>query len=285
MKINIRHLTLIGAFTSLFTSCGLPSPGPQAWLDLPLDNTTAPLAPLTIMSHASDTDGVARFVFYVDGEEIKSIDAEGERLESRQFEWNPPRPGTYVIEVRAFDGSGNPGSLTSALVMIGDNLQFTDILTPYIDEVEDENTETPTLTPTSTPTQTLQPPVLVQPSATPVIDIIPPAPLDTTPPSIYGSATDKDSVCATYSSLHSNVVAWDEGGISRVYATWSLRDINNTVVQNGYVGYTPLASPAGAYTGVFGPFDYMGTLSISGTVEDNATNTASFSHTVSITLC
>ena len=109
----------------------------------------------------------------------------------------------------------------------------------------------------------------------------PPPAADTTAPAIYGAATDKQSMCAS-EKVTSNVVAHDDGGINKVYATWNITDGNGAEVESGYVEYTPIPSQENAYTGVFGVFNYSGTLSINGTVLDNADNSASFSHTITI---
>ncbi|TFG39299.1 MAG: hypothetical protein E4H44_02360 [Candidatus Aminicenantes bacterium] len=109
-----------------------------------------------------------------------------------------------------------------------------------------------------------------------------PAPAaDTTPPGIFGAATNKQIMCAS-DKVTSNVVAFDEGGINKVYANWNIINSNGDVAESGNVNYTPIPSIENAYTGVFGTFTYTGTLSINGTILDNAGNSASFSHTVTI---
>ena len=118
--------------------------------------------------------------------------------------------------------------------------------------------------------------------APPPVDVLPPAPIDTTPPGIYGSATDKSTIDAS-SQVRSNVLAVDDGGISQVYATWTLVDYDGTVVESGTVNYAPIPSQPGGYTGVFGSFNHSGTLNINGVVVDNAGNSASFSHSIPIT--
>lgn len=124
----------------------------------------------------------------------------------------------------------------------------------------------------SAPSQPYQPPV----------DVLPPEQIDTTPPAIFGAATDKSSMCAS-DTVRSNVVAVDDGGISYVYASWTVTNNHGVVVESGTVNYVPISSQPGGYTGVFGPFSTSGTLTINGVVVDNAGNTVSFSHSVPIT--
>jgi len=103
----------------ILSSCGTPSGGPQAWLDWPLDDSTHPLAPLTIQAHASDESGIAQFEFYVNDTLLSTVDSDGSRLSERIIEWSPPEPGTYDIKVRAFDSSGVPGGYAIATINIG----------------------------------------------------------------------------------------------------------------------------------------------------------------------
>jgi hypothetical protein len=109
----------------------------------------------------------------------------------------------------------------------------------------------------------------------------PPPPTDTTPPGIFGSGTDKQSMCAS-DTVTSNVVAGDEGGIQKVYTNWNIVNFDGDEVESGYVEYSPIPSMEYGYTAVLGTFTYSGTLNINGTVMDNAGNTASFSNTVTI---
>ena len=108
-----------------------------------------------------------------------------------------------------------------------------------------------------------------------------PPPGDTKPPDIFGAAPSKTSMCAS-DTVNSNVVAFDESGIDRVYANWQITDSNGVVVESGYVEYGPISSVENGYTGVFGTFSYPGSLSITGMVVDNAGNSTSFSHTITI---
>ena len=99
-------------------SCATARTGPQAWIDTPLDNTTAPMGPLTIIAHASHTGGVASIEFTVDGTAYQAVAAGGRRLEWREVEWTPPGPGTYQIGARGLGADGAAGTLTTARVTI-----------------------------------------------------------------------------------------------------------------------------------------------------------------------
>jgi len=107
----------------------------------------------------------------------------------------------------------------------------------------------------------------------------PPA-ADTKPPDIFGAVPSKTSMCAS-DTVNSNVVAYDESGIDRVYANWQITD-GGSVVESGSVEYGPISSVENGYTGVFGSFTYTGSLIINGKVVDNAGNSTSFSHTITI---
>jgi uncharacterized protein YraI len=136
------HLALI-ILTLVLTSCGTPSDGPQAWLDWPLDNTTVPLAKLTIQAHASDEDGIAQFEFSANDALLFTVDSDGKRLGEAVVEWMPPGPGIYLLAVHAVDGSGNRGALATARVTISgsttptpDGLFLSETITPFAESAE-----------------------------------------------------------------------------------------------------------------------------------------------------
>lgn len=103
----------------VLSACGAPPAGPTTWLDRPLDNSSVPLAPLLILAHASDSNGVSQFFFEVNGESIAEVIADGSRLGEASFEWIPPSPGVYTISVRAVNSNGNTGSVATARVTVG----------------------------------------------------------------------------------------------------------------------------------------------------------------------
>jgi hypothetical protein len=106
-------------------------------------------------------------------------------------------------------------------------------------------------------------------------------PADTEPPGIFGSAPSKTTMCAS-DTVNSNVVTGDDGGIKKIFANWTIKNSGGDVLESGYVEYGPITSMENAYTAVLGNFTYSGTLTINGTVEDNAGNKAYFTNTVTI---
>jgi len=104
-------------------SCAPAGAGPQAWIDAPLDNTTVPLAPLTITAHASAAGGVASIEFTIDDQSYKSVRTNnGGRLEWRAVEWTPPGPGSYRIGARGVGNDGSTGPLATSVVTIADQM-------------------------------------------------------------------------------------------------------------------------------------------------------------------
>jgi len=102
----------------ILTACGVPSDGPQAWLDWPLDKARVPLEPLTIQAHASDLDGIAQFEIYANDTLLVTFDSDGSRLGEANYEWTPPEPGVYRIDVRAIDSNGNTGSKATVEITV-----------------------------------------------------------------------------------------------------------------------------------------------------------------------
>jgi hypothetical protein len=148
--ISILILTL------MVSSCSTATGGPNTWIDAPLDNTVAFLAPLAIIVHASDSDGVASFDFFINGQFHTSTSVAGARLESREYEWTPPGAGIFLVGVRAVDTQGNTGSMTTSRVTISVDVTLTpesaDILTVTPTATDEVGMVTPTDTGTITDT-------------------------------------------------------------------------------------------------------------------------------------
>ena len=106
-------------------------------------------------------------------------------------------------------------------------------------------------------------------------------PADTEPPDIFGSAPSKTTMCAS-DTVNSNVVTGDDGGIKKIFANWTINNSGGDVLESGYVEYVPIPSVEYGYTAELHGFSYTGTLTINGTVEDNAGNKAYFTHSVTI---
>ncbi len=116
------HVGLAGVFALVLflAACGASGQGPMTWLDRPLDGSRLPLAPVTILAHASDADGVASFEFFIDEDPLGTLPAAGRRLGDATVAWTPTKPGTYTVRARAMDSAGNMGSETTSVVTVGE---------------------------------------------------------------------------------------------------------------------------------------------------------------------
>lgn len=104
----------------VFTACSAATMGPSIWIDTPLDNTTLPLTQLTIQAHASDSNGITMFEFYIDDTLLSSLSANGGRLSEAAIEWTPPGPGTYSVKARAININGDAGGYAISVITIND---------------------------------------------------------------------------------------------------------------------------------------------------------------------
>lgn len=361
--MKTRYKTIIGFIILIMvTGCSQAGSGPITWIDIPPEKITLPLAPFSIMAHASSNNGIKSIQFHVNGELEKSLEPRfdgDERLGWAEWEFSPLSPGNYRIEVSAVDGSGTAGSVDTAFVTISVEAQGEAPATPI--EIPGGDIEGEQATPIEIPGEDIEEeqevvaepvgPIVVAnrnancregpgteydiygallldeqaeivgrvadsswfliklpdssincwiaaitvdlqgkvdevvvasappPPEPPSEEEAPPA--DTEPPGIFGSAPSKTSMCAS-STVNSNVVAWDEGGIKKIYANWNIKKSNGDVLESGYVEYDPIPSMDNAYTAVLGNFTYSGTLNINGTVEDHAGNKTHFTNTVTI---
>jgi len=148
MKAKIIALIILLAL--VLTACGpekaLQSDftgGSQAWIDAPLQGSHLPLAEVEIVAHASSPDGIASFEIYLNGLLLAQTSPDpgsmDQSLMYMRYSWLPAAPGSYLIEVKAFDRNNQPGSPAQVFVEVGEP---TSTITP---------TETQTPTPTCGP--------------------------------------------------------------------------------------------------------------------------------------
>lgn len=104
----------------LLAACGGAAPqsdaesGPQVWIDAPLPGDTLMLEPYTLVAHASSPAGIQSFEFSMDGELLAAPESDsGDNLSYAEYTWDPPGPGSYILEVRARDGTGSIGPMAS----------------------------------------------------------------------------------------------------------------------------------------------------------------------------
>lgn len=149
-----------------------PASEPRAWLDAPLNGMVLPLAPYQVVFHIADPAGVALGELSINGQAVSNqANPDGTSSPATlRYDWNPPAPGEYTLQVRAQGSSGNWSGFSSARVTVGDPTPTntpTLTLTPtLIDTLTPTITSTATLTPTLTPTPTMiQAPLAFSPSA------------------------------------------------------------------------------------------------------------------------
>ncbi len=117
--------------------------GSQAWIDAPLQGSHLPLAEVEIVAHAANPDGIASFEIDLNGQLLTKTDPDPGSLDQTlmymRYSWLPAAPGSYLIEVTAFDRDNQPGTPAQVVVQVGE--------------------QTPTITPTEiqTPTPTCGP--------------------------------------------------------------------------------------------------------------------------------
>jgi hypothetical protein len=87
---------------------------PQAWIDDPLPGTVVVGGPIEVVAHATDPHGVDEVELRVDGEEVATEDASGDRIVEMQLSWEPPGNGSFELAVRgrSSSGWGAPGTVT-----------------------------------------------------------------------------------------------------------------------------------------------------------------------------
>lgn len=126
-----KTLVLLVLLSALVVACGPGSPAPvdalpglSAWIDAPLDGSTIPQAAYNIVFSAASSNGaVEQFEIQINGIAEDSVAPMYESVEGdakyyySEYNWLPPAPGTYLIEVRAISGD-EMGLYSQAEVMV-----------------------------------------------------------------------------------------------------------------------------------------------------------------------
>ncbi len=93
----------------VLVACNLSTPnlsqGVQVAIDAPAEGATLPLAPYTIVAHASDPTSVTEIEFSVNGTVAGRATGSGPAIVA-QLAWTPPAAGLYTIQARAQNAAG-----------------------------------------------------------------------------------------------------------------------------------------------------------------------------------
>jgi hypothetical protein len=125
--------------------CNLPQgTGPQAWIDAPLDGSSLPLAPYTIIFHAFAAGNPQAVELTINSQAVTPDALQLDQpLVTVSYQWSPEKPGRYVVTVRTQDQKGTWSEAHTHVVTVGETT-ITPTVIPSI---------TPTLIPSITPTQ------------------------------------------------------------------------------------------------------------------------------------
>jgi hypothetical protein len=136
------------------------SGGNQAWIDAPLPGSKLPLEAVEIVAHATSLDGISFFEIKLNGQLLANTLPDSgsfdQVLAYTRYIWQPAAPGTYLIEVKAYDKNNQPGTSAQSLVEVVEATP-----TPIA-------TATPTPTPTLVSTATATPTTTSTPTKTPL---------------------------------------------------------------------------------------------------------------------
>jgi hypothetical protein len=141
-------LIIIAAFTAYYFLAG----GREAAATVPNVVITAPTTdsqveinrPVTVQATASDAAGIQRMELWVSGQKVSEAisPAQGQSTLTASFQWTPIAPGSYTLEVRAYNQQGEVNSPTIVTI------------NAVAASGSDSDTPTPTVTP-GTPTATV----------------------------------------------------------------------------------------------------------------------------------
>jgi len=152
---RLASFAVLAALVAALTSCGVEAMAglPRIWIDVPRDGAEVSAdGPVNVISHAYAREGVAEIMLSVDGDPYtrEPPATPGGQFTQISQQWFPSGPGTFVLQVRAYDTQGQMSNAASVRVrVLGEPPTL--MLTPA--EVPTA-TRTPTGEPTDTPTST-----------------------------------------------------------------------------------------------------------------------------------
>ncbi len=97
-----------------------PQGAPQAWFDMPLDQSTYPAAPVPLIFHASDPGGIQQVELWVNNQpagKFNSPDVKASLVTFHQ-NWTPPGPGKFTLQVRALSNQQVWGGFTQTHILV-----------------------------------------------------------------------------------------------------------------------------------------------------------------------
>jgi hypothetical protein len=245
----MKHFAVFAALlivtAVLIAACGpvgQSTQGPTTWIDEPLDGAKLPLGPTEIIAHASDSDGVSSFDFYIDNTLLVHANAVASApvqvystgysgspgtagyLASATVGWNPSTPGVYTIRTVATDTAGNLGSQATAVVTVGE-VQASPVPSPAL--VPTEEIVPPGTPALPTPTKTPAPPAPTSPVPTktpgpptptpPLPTATPKPPTATPPPTRRPEIAYFEANPATINAGECSTIRWGVDYASAVY--------------------------------------------------------------------
>lgn len=119
---------------------------PKVTITAPINGSQVQVnVPVTVQATASDPNGVKRMELWVNN--VKTAEAispveQGQATLTASFQWTPPAPGAYPLEVKAFNATGGVSAPTMVTVNVGGDSPAT-IETPTATAVP--QTPTPTV--------------------------------------------------------------------------------------------------------------------------------------------
>lgn len=125
----------------------------EAGIDSPADGSTLPMDKVDISYHASGTEGVSAVELSIDGEVVSSIDISGsdQKAVALKYTWQPTKPGSHTMRVRAQNTSGLWSDYATVSVSIETDEEAQAVQQDEEAVVEESPQPTDTPEPTATP--------------------------------------------------------------------------------------------------------------------------------------
>jgi len=123
----VKLLGIFAVLAALLAGSITPASSPRSWIDDPLPGSVLPAAPVEIVAHSFDDAGVVAIVLSVDGDTVSEVvpSGAGDRFVMVRMQWDPPGPGSYLLQIQGRASDRTLGSSATAVIQIGATVEET----------------------------------------------------------------------------------------------------------------------------------------------------------------
>lgn len=124
LAVGAVAVVATGTFVVVHRSNGAPevaiAGAPRAWIELPASGSVLPDAPMVVLVHATDPDGIRSVSLAANDQPAGEATTTGDALVTAPITWDPPSPGEWRLVATGIDTGGNRTAVGSVHITVRD---------------------------------------------------------------------------------------------------------------------------------------------------------------------